>query len=94
MPSGSNIHPVPIAAGQAQTGLGLYYGFTVKESGGTTTATVTIYDNTAGSGTILDVVQLAANQSTGDFYGPQGIRANNGIFVTITGTVVGSLRIG
>lgn len=71
-----------------------YYGFTFAETAGVV-ATIRIYDNaSAASGTLLETINLAASGSAGEFGGPQGVRANNGIYVAVTGTVVGSVRIG
>lgn len=36
-----------------KTGVGLFGGFTVNNNGFTTAGTITIYDNTAGSGTLI-----------------------------------------
>lgn len=76
------------------TGEGHYFGFTIRETAGST-ATVRIHDNTANSGTILDTIQLAPNESAREWYGPQGILLRTGIRVDIvSGTVEGSVRYG
>jgi hypothetical protein len=36
-----------------KSGVGVFYGFTVNNNGFTTAGTITIYDNTAGSGTLI-----------------------------------------
>jgi hypothetical protein len=73
-----------------------YYGFTFRETSGTATATVRLYDNaTTNSGTLLDTIQLAISESRSDWYGPQGIRAQNGIYAkVVSGAVEGSVRRG
>lgn len=70
-----------------------YCGFSVRETAGST-ASLLVYDNaSAASGTLIDVINLAANESAREFY-PGGIHCVNGIFVDVTGTVQGSVRIG
>ena len=70
-----------------------YCGFSIRETAGAT-AVVRIYDNTANSGTLLDSVQLSANESRAEFYEP-GIEVNIGIRVdVVSGTVEGSVRVG
>ena len=71
----------------------LYMGFSFRETAGST-ATIQIYDNaSAASGVLLDTISLAANESAREWYGPQGIRAANGVYCDVTGTVEGSVRI-
>lgn len=72
-----------------------YYGFSVRETTGTTAATIKIYDDPdSANGTLLDSIQLAAGESAREWYGPNGLRALLGIYVDVTGTVEGSLRVG
>lgn len=74
----------------------IYKGFTVVESGGSSTATVRIYDNaSAASGTLIGAVNLAAGGSA-DLSLCSGQWCQNGIFVDVggSGTVAGSVRIG
>jgi F0F1-type ATP synthase alpha subunit len=69
-----------------------YAGFSIRETAGAT-AVVVIYDNTSASGTVLEAISLAANESAREFY-PGGIWANTGIFVdVVSGAVAGSVRI-
>lgn len=72
-----------------------YHGFSIRETAGAT-ATVRIYDNaSANSGTLLDSIQLNANESAREWYGAEGIDASDGIRVDIvSGTVEGSIRVG
>lgn len=94
----SNVKKVALATG-ADTAVssvteGVYYGFTIRETAGST-AVVQIFDNTAGSGTLLDSIGLAANASLSKFYGPQGIHVKTGIYVKlVSGAIEGSIRIG
>jgi len=57
--------------------------------------TVTIYDNTAASGTVLaQFTASAAGQSFGESV-PDGIRCELGIYVNVSAsTVAGSVRVG
>lgn len=73
-----------------------YHGFTIRETSGVAVAVVNIYDNaSAASGTLLDTISLAANESAREDYLPQGIRAGNGIYVdVVSGAVAGSVRVG
>jgi hypothetical protein len=85
---------IPVAAGQLKTGIGIYRGFTLRETSGTNPAVVQIFDNTAGSGTLLETVQLPAGSSQRFDY--TAIWYSLGMFVVITGTgtVEGSILIG
>lgn len=71
-----------------------YAGFTLRETAGAA-AVVRIYDNaSAASGTLLDTIGLAANESARELY-LKPVHAANGIFVDIvSGAVEGSIRIG
>ncbi len=70
-----------------------YRGFSVKETSGTATASLILYDNaSAASGPILDEITLLANESAREFYEP-GITARAGIYVSVvSGAVAGSVR--
>jgi hypothetical protein len=72
----------------------LYKGFTVRETVGAV-AVVRVWDNaTEASGTVLEEIALAANESARECY-TDGIWASAGIFVdVVSGTVAGSIRIG
>lgn len=75
-------------------GSGIYLGFSVRETAGST-ATIRVYDNaSAASGTLLDSIQLAANESAREWY-PGGIWFSAGVYVDIvSGAVEGSVRVG
>lgn len=78
----------------AYTGRSFYCGFSVRETAGSTAA-IRVYDNTSGSGTLLDTISLAANESARENYGTDPLSAENGIYVDIvSGTVEGSVRLG
>lgn len=83
---------VPLAPGALQAGAGHFAGWTVRETAGAV-ATVRLFDNaSAGTGTLLAAVNLAADSSDVAYIGP--IWAVNGVFAVITGTVEGSVFVG
>lgn len=72
--------------------LGVYRGFSVRETAGAA-AVVRIFDNTAASGTLLEEISLAANESAREFY-IGGVPTVIGIFVqVVSGAVTGSVRV-
>jgi hypothetical protein len=73
-------------------GPGTYLGIAVRETGGTGSATVLVYDGTSATGVLLDTIHLPASGSASEWYGPQGITYDRGIFVAVTGAVDGSVR--
>ncbi len=67
-----------------------YMGFSIRESDGTpAVATVAILNGaTVAGGARVEVIELAANESKNQWYGPNGIRAADGITIDhIAGTV-------
>jgi len=79
----------------AAAGPGTYLGFAIRETAGAV-ATIRVYDNaSAASGTLLDTIELSANESAREYYGPDGLWFKSGVYVKIVaGTVEGSVRIG
>lgn len=73
----------------------LYRGFTIRETSGSATAVVRLFDNaSAASGTVLDEVSLNAGESAREYY-VEGVWAINGIYVdVVSGSVAGSVRAG
>jgi len=69
------------ASGQLVTGSGVIYGIGVVGAGGL--ATVTLYDNTAASGTVLWELETLAEESPQ--LGGLGIAYSKGIYVSIAG---------
>lgn len=68
-------------------------GFTIRETGGSNSATLIIYDNdSASSGTILETVSLTAGESRSEFY-ETGKQVKNGLRIDVggTGTIQGSV---
>lgn len=70
-----------------------YYGFSFRETSGSASATVRIYDGDTAAGALLDSVQLSAGESAREFYAT-GVRAQDGIYVdVVSGAVEGSVRV-
>jgi hypothetical protein len=73
-----------------------YHGHSLRAGG--SAVIITIYDNaSAASGTILDVINLAANASSHSYLPVEdnagGIRAVNGIYFSTNNAVTGSIRV-
>lgn len=75
------------------TGPGRFMGVTARETAAAA-ATVSLYDNTSGSGTLVATIALAASSSQSPFFPEDGVYFVNGLYCVITGTVVGSVFIG
>lgn len=83
--------PLTLAAGQLVTGSGVLLGISIRETAGSA-ATVRLFDNTAGSGTLLGTYGLTALGSLDvDFANARHL--SNGVYAVITGTVEGSIFI-
>jgi hypothetical protein len=78
----------------ARSSASVYVGFTIRETAGAV-AVVRIWDNaSAASGTVLEQISLAANESRSECYA-RGVWAELGVYVeVVSGTVAGSVRIG
>lgn len=87
--------PIALAAassGAVVTGQGTLRGFWLVTSGA---ATVTIYDNTAASGTVLAQWTTAGANADKEFDFSDGCRFTTGLYVQVSaGTVTGNVRIG
>jgi len=72
----------------------IYAGFTARETAGAV-ATLRVWDNpSAASGTLLETIRLAANESAREYY-VGGVFAAAGVYVeVVAGTVEGSVRVG
>lgn len=68
------------------TGEGEYLGFTAAETGGTSPVNITLHDSTDASGPIIEVIRLAAGQSSGDHYPRPAREVTVGIFASISGS--------
>ena len=74
------------------TGGGTFYGGCFYESGGSDTATATVYDGTSASGTVIAHIALAASAADNVSI-PNGVQVISGIYVDVggSGTVAGSI---
>jgi hypothetical protein len=86
-------HATPInvtGTGTVYTGPCTYHGLTLFSAAG---ATITVYDNTSASGTVLAKAVLGAN---GDKHIdiPHGVRCTTGIHLVASAAVEGHVRVG
>lgn len=73
---------------------GVYRGFSLRETSGTATATVRIYNNaSAASGVIVETIQLNPSESRSESL-PVGVTVVGIYFEKVSGTVEGSVRHG
>lgn len=90
--------PVALVAGASQvvaTGPGVYCGIVVRETSGAALV-LRIWDNaSAASGTIIDIISLAANARTETFTSILPLKFTNGVFIErVSGTnFEGSVRL-
>lgn len=71
-----------------------YFGFSLRETAGAI-AVVRIRSGGTITGTMLDTIAFAANESKNEWCGPQGISAPGGLyFEIVSGAVAGSVRVG
>lgn len=86
----------PGSSGSLVTGKLVYRGFSLRETSGSASALVRLFDNaSAASGTILDEISLTANQSARENYDSDDyqIVATSGIYYQlVSGAVTGSIR--
>jgi anaerobic glycerol-3-phosphate dehydrogenase len=83
--------PIPAAAGQIFTGTCELRGWSLRTS---VAATVTLFDNTSGAGTILGTFDTIAGQLAVTVAIATGLRAAIGVFaVASAGTLSGSVWI-
>lgn len=73
---------------QVKSSAGVYYGYIVTTA--TATAAISIYDNTAESGTVIDVIP--ASTAVGKYISPVAITCAQGIYAgyaaSATGTII------
>lgn len=91
--------PVPLVVGASQivraAGPVVYLGYSIRETAGSA-AVFRLWDNgSAASGTIVDMISLAANDAKAVMH-PFGIWLVNGLFIErVSGTTYeGSVRLG
>lgn len=84
----------PVAASATNTVT--YYGYALRETGGTAGAVIRIHAGSA-AGTILDTISIATSGQAAVSYLPQGLQAVGGVYVervSGAGTIEGSIRVG
>lgn len=84
----------PINITDVLTGYAVLMGYSVKESTGSASAELDVYNSTAATGLLVIPMTLTAGQSAEDWFGPQGLEMSVGIFCNVaSGAVSGSLWI-
>lgn len=95
MAARANAFPIPASDGMLTNTPKILYGWSVGESDGTPAVASFLIRNGSGAGDIVAVVELAANGSSTEWFGDQGIRVPDGIFIDIVaGTVQGAIYAG
>lgn len=75
-------------------GLGAVKGWALKETTGAAPAVANLWDGTANNGLLIAPINLAANESTRDWFGELGVSFVRGLFVEVTsGSVSGALWV-
>jgi hypothetical protein len=78
----------------AATGPARLYGFGVNNTSTTGTAEVDLYDGEGSGGLLVCKVTLAANESSREWWSPEGITIEHGIAVVwVSGSVAGSVFV-
>jgi len=72
-------------------GIGVLYGWSIRSTLG---ATVYIRAGTTDTDPIVATVQLAADESSTEWFGPQGVQSRNGIRVDASAAIEGAVFIG
>lgn len=76
--------PLPVAAGAGNVTVasqaGALLGYSARETAGAA-ASLRLHDGTASTGQWLALINLAANESVRDWFGPQGVGVASGIWL-------------
>ena len=74
------------------SGRGVLLGWALRETSGAAPAAVTIRDGLAATGLVIAPINLAANESTRDWFSDWGIAFSSGIFIDVAaGTISGAI---
>jgi hypothetical protein len=85
---------LPAASALLYSGAGKVVGWAFRETTGTTTAVIRLWDGTANTGRLIAPIALGAGQSTRDSTPIGGILTLQGVyFELVSGTVEGSVWI-
>lgn len=94
IPAQAQEFPVTTTFANVISGRGVLVGWAIKETTGAATAVVNIRDGLGGNGLLLAPINLAANESTRDWFSDWGISFSAGVCVDVdSGSVSGSLWI-
>lgn len=86
--------PYPVPVGEAVGGRVTLFGWALKESTGSASAELDIYNGGGTNGQLVAPIALNAGQSTREYWGPEGIRMPAGMFQNATsGTAIGSVFV-
>lgn len=86
---------VPMAVGSKIGGEARLYGYAIKESTGAAPAEVDLLNGADAGGDLVVPITLTAGQSARDWFGPQGVVMEGGIFANVTaGAVKGAIFVG
>lgn len=96
MAAEATAHNLPTTSGQIVLGesTGEYLGYTVRETSGSATARVILYDSNGAPGAgapILEEINLAAGADEKQNYQRPGRLFQNGIYAAITGAIEGAV---
>jgi len=88
-----NIPLNPAATGQLASGRGRVRRISLRETTGTTAATLRFFDGTGTGGVLLDTIALNAGQSTRDWYPHFEYPFDGGLYLSLTGAVEGCVVV-
>lgn len=87
--------PRPYAYSTVIGGFVVLYGWAIRETSGSATAQLDIYNGAQASGDDIISIALAAGQSTREWFGPQGLELQIGYYPNlVSGAITGSVFIG
>jgi hypothetical protein len=92
------VEPQPIPANPAGATVSgracRWFGFSITEATGAGAATVLVYRGAGVGGLLVAQINLDGGQSARDWWGPQGLSMDSGLFAQVSlGAVTGSLWI-
>jgi hypothetical protein len=92
---GARVVPLRPGAALAHTGPGRLVGWSLRDLNVAGASFVTLHDGRSTDGPVLAVIDLEAPTTTQTVWlGPGGVSITEAVFVSVTGSVTGSLYIG
>lgn len=86
--SDQTIHAAPAGVNSVPT----LYGWSIRESAGTPAVATVLIRSGSLSGPIVAAIELVADGSSTEWFGPQGVQARGGLYVdVVAGAVEGSV---